>query len=79
VSPPAQIEIFDPSGRGSHGLAIPGVPTTLLIEREGREVARKLGEAEWDSPKLVSLVEKTIHTPSASNPDMTNRHQARDR
>ena len=69
----------DPSGRGSHGLAIPGVPTTLLIDREGREVARKLGEAEWDSPELVSLVEKTIHAPSASNPDMTNRYQARDR
>ena len=69
----------DPSGRGSHGLAIPGVPTTLLIDREGREVARKLGEAEWDSPELVSLVEKTIHAQSVSNADMTNRHQVTDR
>jgi thiol-disulfide isomerase/thioredoxin len=51
----------DPSGKGSHGLAIPGVPTTLLIDREGREVARKMGEAEWDSPEMVSLVERTTH------------------
>jgi thiol-disulfide isomerase/thioredoxin len=51
----------DPSGKGSHALAIPGVPTTLLIDREGREVARKMGEAEWDSPEIVSLVERTTH------------------
>ena len=70
---------LDPSGKGTHDLAIPGVPTTLLINREGGEVARKLGEAEWDSPELVSLVEKTIHAQSASNADMLNRHQVTDR
>jgi len=51
----------DPSGQGSHALAIPGVPTTLLIDQEGREVARKMGEAEWDRPEMVSLVERTKH------------------
>ena len=51
----------DPSGKGSHALAIPGVPTTLLIDQEGREVALKMGEAEWDSPEMVSLVERTTH------------------
>ncbi len=59
----------DPSGRGSRALAIPGVPTTLLIDREGREVARKMGAAEWDSPEIVSLVERTMHGQSASNAD----------
>jgi thiol-disulfide isomerase/thioredoxin len=58
---------LDPSGKGSHDLAIPGLPATLLIDREGREVARKLGEAEWDSPEMVSLVERTMHGGSASN------------
>ena len=57
----------DPSGKGSRGLAIPGVPTTLLIDREGREVARKMGAAEWDSPEMVSLIERTIRGSSASN------------
>jgi thiol-disulfide isomerase/thioredoxin len=60
---------FDPSGKGSHGLAIPGVPTTLLVNREGREVARKLGEAQWDSPEMVSLVERTIQGRSATEGD----------
>ena len=58
---------LDPSAKGSHDLAIPGVPTTLLINREGSEVARKLGEAQWDSPEMVSLVEQTIATQSTSN------------
>jgi len=57
----------DPSGRGSHSLAIPGVPTTLLIDPEGREVARKMGAAEWDGPEMVSLIERTMHGRSASN------------
>ena len=51
----------DPSGRGSRGLGLPGLPTTLLIDQEGREVARKMGEAKWDSPEMVSLVERTTH------------------
>jgi thiol-disulfide isomerase/thioredoxin len=59
----------DPSGKGSHALAIPGVPTTLLIDREGREVARKMGEAEWDGPEMVSLVERTMHGQSAMKAD----------
>jgi thiol-disulfide isomerase/thioredoxin len=57
----------DPSGRGSHSLAISGVPTTLLIDPEGREVARKMGAAEWDSPEMASLIERTMHGRSASN------------
>jgi thiol-disulfide isomerase/thioredoxin len=56
----------DASGKGSRALAIPGVPTTLLIDRQGREVARKMGAAEWDAPELVALVEQTIRGQSAS-------------
>jgi thiol-disulfide isomerase/thioredoxin len=59
----------DPSGRGSRGLGLPGVPTILLIDQEGREVARKMGEAEWDSPEMVSLVERTMHGHSARKAD----------
>jgi thiol-disulfide isomerase/thioredoxin len=57
----------DPSGRGSHSLAVPGVPTTLLIDREGREVARKMGDAEWDGPEMVSLVERILDARSAND------------
>ena len=56
----------DPSGKGSQALAIPGVPTTLLIDRQGREVARKMGPAEWDGEETLSLVKQTIHRGSAN-------------
>lgn len=55
----------DRSGRGSRGLGLPGVPTTLLIDRQGREVARKLGAAEWDDAEMVGLVRRTIDARSS--------------
>jgi thiol-disulfide isomerase/thioredoxin len=57
----------DPSGKGSHGLAIPGVPTSFLIDQKGREIARKMGAAEWDGPEMVSLIERTMRGQSASS------------
>lgn len=33
-----------------------GIPLTLLIDREGREVARKIGPATWDDPKIVKTI-----------------------
>jgi len=59
----------DPSGRASRALSVPGVPTTLLIDREGREVARKMGESQWNSPEMVSLVERTIQGASSGRGD----------
>ena len=56
----------DPSGKGSRALAVPGVPTTLLIDRRGHEIARKMGPAEWDGQETLSLVEQTIHSGSAN-------------
>lgn len=37
-----------------------GLPTTLLIDREGREIARRVGPAEWDSPEAVAQFETII-------------------
>jgi thiol-disulfide isomerase/thioredoxin len=56
----------DPSSRASHDLNVPGLPTTLLVDHEGREVARKMGAAEWDGPEMVSLIERTIRANSES-------------
>lgn len=33
-----------------------GIPLTLLIDREGRELARKVGPATWDDPKIVQTI-----------------------
>lgn len=37
-----------------------GLPATLILDREGREVARLLGPAEWDSPHAVAVIREVI-------------------
>jgi len=47
---------LDQSGAAASELNAVGVPVTLLIDREGREIGRKVGPAEWDSPEIVALI-----------------------
>lgn len=35
-----------------------GLPVTLIIDREGREVARLQGAAEWDSPSAQAILRR---------------------
>ena len=41
-------------------LATVGVPTTLLIDRDGREIARRTGPAEWDRPEVVAVIKRYL-------------------
>jgi thiol-disulfide isomerase/thioredoxin len=50
----------DQSGKAASDLHSPGIPTTLLVDREGREIARKLGPAEWDSPEMIGLIREHL-------------------
>ncbi len=43
----------DSSVEATGKLRTVGIPTTLLIDREGRERWRKAGPAEWDSPEII--------------------------
>ncbi len=51
----------DQSGDATNLLGISGIPTTLMIDRDGREIGRKIGPAEWDSPDMVALIENRLH------------------
>ena len=51
---------IDQSTAAMRKLAVVGVPTTLLIDREGREVWRYAGAAEWDSDEWVGEIRKAI-------------------
>ncbi|MEM7506897.1 MAG: TlpA disulfide reductase family protein [Pseudomonadota bacterium] len=35
-----------------------GLPVTLILDRQGREVGRVIGEAEWDSREAVAVVRR---------------------
>ncbi|MBO9711107.1 MAG: TlpA family protein disulfide reductase [Caulobacter sp.] len=37
-----------------------GFPTTVIYDKQGRERARLLGDAEWDSPEARALVEALL-------------------
>jgi len=43
--------------RAGEALAAPMLPVTLLIDAQGREVARFVGAADWDSPLARSLLD----------------------
>lgn len=51
---------IDQSATVTSKLAIVGLPTTLLIDREGREVWRYVGPAEWDDGEWVQEIRKAI-------------------
>ncbi|PKU26664.1 TlpA family protein disulfide reductase [Telmatospirillum siberiense] len=48
---------LDPSSHSATALGIRGLPTTLLIDRQGREVVRVEGEAAWDGPEIGKILE----------------------
>ena len=37
-----------------------GLPVSVILDKEGREAARLLGPAEWDSPETTAALEKYI-------------------
>jgi thiol-disulfide isomerase/thioredoxin len=47
---------LDGDGKAGNELGAVGVPTTLFIDRDGREVGRKVGAAAWDSPSVLALL-----------------------
>ncbi|MCW5663694.1 MAG: TlpA family protein disulfide reductase [Piscinibacter sp.] len=55
------LRIFqDPTATAGFNLGTAGVPTTLLIDRQGRELGRLTGAAEWDSENAIKLVRSTL-------------------
>jgi thiol-disulfide isomerase/thioredoxin len=56
----------DPSGRLFSTLKAIGMPTTLMIDRNGREIARLVGPADWASPEAVAMMQAAMAAGSAS-------------
>lgn len=48
------------------GLAGAGIPLTLLVDRDGREIGRKQGPAEWDQPQMLQLIRDQLQRTAAS-------------
>lgn len=57
------LDIFiDPTMKTTTALGIPGLPTTLLIDRNGRELGRLVGPTEWATAEMINFLKSHITT-----------------
>ena len=52
--------LVDPTTKAFAVIKTHGMPTTLLIDRQGRELGRLVGPAKWDSAEAKALVQAAI-------------------
>lgn len=51
---------IDSSAKAMFALGAVGLPMTLLIDRDGKEIGRLIGPAEWDAPDMVAFIRGRI-------------------
>lgn len=54
---------LDPKTALTRALGAKGLPTSILIDREGRMVGQLVGAAAWDSPDAIALIRHYIDRP----------------
>ncbi len=62
---------LDPRGAAARALGARGLPTTVIIDRQGLERARLEGAAEWDTPEMLAAVRRLtspVAAPTVSVP-----------
>ena len=67
---------LDSSAKATRELGAVGLPTTLLLDREGREVGRLIGPAEWDSPAMLEFIGCVISENDATRPQTESKSAA---
>lgn len=48
---------YDPSYKSARAVRLIGLPTTLVINPQGKELGRLAGEADWDGPDVHALLD----------------------
>ena len=65
---------IDGSGRAMRELSVLGLPTTLLVGREGRELGRRVGPAAWDAPEMVAFIRAQLSDERGSHGPIPAAH-----
>jgi thiol-disulfide isomerase/thioredoxin len=65
---------LDPKSRVGRDFKVDGLPTSILIDREGRVVGRVEGEADWTSPPLLTAVEPLVTADNTVTPTSPGAH-----
>jgi thiol-disulfide isomerase/thioredoxin len=63
VGLPGLETLLDPKSKLAAAMGIPGLPVTVLLDRDGAEVARLLGEADWSTPEALAVVDYLLALP----------------
>lgn len=50
----------DPTMALARGMAVLGLPVTVILDRDGREIARMQGEADWNGPSARAVLQAMI-------------------
>ena len=50
----------DPTTKSGNALKVLGMPTTILINADGKEAGRLSGPAEWDSAEAMALIKEVM-------------------
>ena len=48
--------LLDPKSALARAMGVAGLPVTVVLDAEGREVARMIGEADWASPEAKAML-----------------------
>jgi thiol-disulfide isomerase/thioredoxin len=56
----------DATMRASGAFGAMGIPTTLLVDAEGREIGRRTGPAQWDGPDAVRIIKAYLEQKAKS-------------
>jgi thiol-disulfide isomerase/thioredoxin len=67
-----KVKIYlDPKSEVGKAFGVRGLPTSIVLDAEGREVGRVEGAAEWDSEKMLAVLEPLVNaaaTPATNAP-----------
>lgn len=66
------LEVYlDQPGALAKALGVQGLPTTLILDRDGKALGALIGPAVWDSPEAEALIRHYVET-TAPAPDVTD-------
>jgi len=55
----------DPRQKFSRANGVFGLPTTLILNKQGEEIARMQGDADWHSEEAITLIKALLPKPEA--------------
>jgi thiol-disulfide isomerase/thioredoxin len=53
----------DPQQELAHEMGVMGLPVSVLLNRDGQEIGRLIGDADWSSPSAIAIINTLVATP----------------